>query len=287
MLGLLPADVLLSAVVPRLGDFRDVASVRDACAATRRALDSKAGRDVVRALAKERWGAPRMDLRRACAVESHVRTAIRERRFDDAQRVIGFHDSGCQTHDFAKSAVAILREGVALGDTHGRAAAGWVCKRSDDARLARLFQTLLPKLKDLDVLAALRQTLFAFPFLPMDAGKGANAVIRAFAEEYCGDDRGSVDAVHVLTYALIMLNTDFHNPAIHPKITYEQWRRGVNNSVASGYTSDHTLRSFYEDLLRRPLGSRLGRTPAATARTHHNAWSLPALWTFLAQQIVL
>uniref|UniRef100_A0A7S3AEG1 SEC7 domain-containing protein n=2 Tax=Haptolina ericina TaxID=156174 RepID=A0A7S3AEG1_9EUKA len=117
----------------------------------------------------------------------------------------------------------------------------------------------------------LRALLLHLPFLPIDAGEGADRVISAFARGYVtqnparcrvllqpteedpfgGDERGGTgvggaeevsgegdssgpcggaqferdaqDTVHLLVYSIIMLNTDLHNPAIHPKMSAREY----------------------------------------------------------------
>lgn len=63
-------------------------------------------------------------------------------------------------------------------------------------------------------------------------------IVTKFAEKYCtgwsSDDVANQDAVYVLTYAIIMLNTDQHNPNLKSgnRMTYEQFARnlrGVND----------------------------------------------------------
>jgi len=140
----------------------------------------------------------------------------------------------------------------------------------------------------LAVECAFRYLLLKFPFLPIDAGVGADRVINAFTQvllknsvetfgktqEYValhnrsGDVETSNlgtslqpsygkptnapclipeipldeqrDAVYILVYSLIMLNTDLHNPAINPKIKAEQFVRSCKQTV---------LRSIPESML--------------------------------------
>jgi hypothetical protein len=128
----------------------------------------------------------------------------------------------------------------------------------------------------LAVECAFRYLLLKFPFLPIDAGVGADRVINAFTQVLLKNstatfenmhveehhDRKSFDpdivsaadnggcrpknlpclipeipleeqrdAVYILVYSLIMLNTDLHNPAINPKIKAEQFVRSCKQTV--------------------------------------------------------
>jgi len=146
----------------------------------------------------------------------------------------------------------------------------------------------------LAVECAFRYLLLKFPFLPIDAGVGADRVINAFTQvllknsaENFGRTQGCEalllnrtdndetsssgaslqpmttksafakptntpclipeippdeqrDAVYILVYSLIMLNTDLHNPAINPKIKADQFVRSCKQTV---------LRSIPESML--------------------------------------
>jgi hypothetical protein len=94
---------------------------------------------------------------------------------------------------------------------------------------------------------ALRNLLLKFPFLPIDAGSGADRVIGLFAWNWLRDNPrahlalGLTDefeptqrrhTVYSLTYATIMLNTDLHNPAVQPKITADEFVTNCRHVVA-------------------------------------------------------
>lgn len=126
-------------------------------------------------------------------------------------------------------------------------------------------------------LIALRALLLRFPFLPIDAGSGADRVIGCFARSWvtqnahCLADLGiglgvagqpqqspsgtaaaigpsavlsepelktARDAVYTLIYSVIMLNTDLHNPAIGSKI---QPRECVHAHGLSDGLSSHLV----------------------------------------------
>ena len=59
--------------------------------------------------------------------------------------------------------------------------------------------------------------------LPGEAQK-IDRLMEAFAAKYCTDNPQSIfpntDAAYILSFSVIMLNTDAHNPAILPKVTF-------------------------------------------------------------------
>ena len=83
---------------------------------------------------------------------------------------------------------------------------------------------------------ALRRFLTAFR-LPGEA-QIIDRVMEAFAKHYYDQNSGTVfaneDAVYVLAFSAIMLNTDAHNPQVKDKMTKAQWLRqnqGVNDGA--------------------------------------------------------
>ena len=86
--------------------------------------------------------------------------------------------------------------------------------------------------------AALRALLLEFPFLPIDAGDGADRVISELSYKWVrecrealpaiglpedSDEKVARDTVYTWVYSIIMLNTDLHNPAVQPKITAAEY----------------------------------------------------------------
>jgi len=115
---------------------------------------------------------------------------------------------------------------------------------------------------------ALRQLLVRFPFLPIDAGDGADRVIAAFAERYislngrqpsvfvspsaCTDDEAR-SSIHVLLYSIIMLNTDLHNPAISPKISEAEYQRSCRCCPELRLVRSEALSQIYAHISAHPL----------------------------------
>lgn len=62
--------------------------------------------------------------------------------------------------------------------------------------------------------------------------------MQKFAERFFSENGtkykfANADAVYVLSFAIVMLATDLHSPAVKDKMTKQQWRsmqRGVNDS---------------------------------------------------------
>ena len=119
-------------------------------------------------------------------------------------------------------------------------------------------------------LAVLRRTLLQFPFLPIDAGGGADRTIGALAREYvkalphCVEWLGqsvdqqhyhkdAVEAVHLVIYSLIMLNTDLHNPAVQPKMALDEFQDSLYRvPLLQTLNSAHIAR-MYESVRDEPL----------------------------------
>ena len=181
---------------------------------------------------------------------------------------------------------------------------------------------------------ALRDLLLRFPFLPIDAGQGADRVIGTFSrayvlqspqalaalglfhgsgevesgiqssssdEEESGEEtdtetrmsqawwpahatpprmsqawwdahatpshRAARDAVYTLTYSIIMLNTDLNNPAIHPKITCDEYTASCHRCVPLRSMDDETLRVIYSRVAAQPLQIYYGQ-PGVTTAVH-------------------
>lgn len=132
----------------------------------------------------------------------------------------------------------------------------------------------------LDPEDALRKLLLEFPFLPIDAGEGADRAIKAVARMYLDshpeqfqqlrnkasqhivrsygnatrsahDDPAS--AIYILLYAVIMLNTDLHNPKIKPKMTCDEFVRCTQNTVLRDTFSAAELQRIYHSIKRQAL----------------------------------
>ncbi|KAK9450275.1 uncharacterized protein V1518DRAFT_440749 [Limtongia smithiae] len=87
--------------------------------------------------------------------------------------------------------------------------------------------------KDKRMDTALRELLSSFR-LPGEAQQIAR-ILEKFSERYCEfepKEVASKDAAFVLSYSIIMLNTDQHNPQVRKRMTFDEYRnnlRGVND----------------------------------------------------------
>jgi hypothetical protein len=89
-----------------------------------------------------------------------------------------------------------------------------------EARLTWLVAGVFSLGAELSLDEALRVFLAEFR-LPGEAQK-IDRLMEAFAAKYCADNPQSVfpntDAAYILSFSVIMLNTDAHNPAIQQKV---------------------------------------------------------------------
>ena len=106
----------------------------------------------------------------------------------------------------------------------------------------------------MDILQALRHFLTSFR-IPGEAQK-ADRIIEKFSDKYFKDNPGAfevADTAYVLSFAIIMLQTDMHNPAVKHKMTVEGFKsitKGINNGKD---LPDDYLRSIYESIKNNPL----------------------------------
>jgi hypothetical protein len=120
-----------------------------------------------------------------------------------------------------------------------------------------------------DPLAVLRRVLLQFPFLPIDAGGGADRTIGSLARCYVeavpavsewlghavAPDRAStVEAVHLVLYSLIMLNTDLHNPAnVANRMTVAEYRESLYRVPLLRNLAPHHIARMHEAIKSEPL----------------------------------
>ncbi|GAM24103.1 hypothetical protein SAMD00019534_072780 [Acytostelium subglobosum LB1] len=115
--------------------------------------------------------------------------------------------------------------------------------------------------QDLDFDMALRQLLYCFR-LPGEAQKIDRIMLR-FANQFYKDNIKSgifedPDAVYILAFAIIMLNTDLHSPSIKSTLTKQRFIRsltGINNG------KDLQL-EYLEDLYDRILSDEIKLDPS-------------------------
>ncbi|CAI0448209.1 unnamed protein product [Linum tenue] len=102
--------------------------------------------------------------------------------------------------------------------------------------------------------AAIREYLKSFR-LPGEAQK-IDRFMEKFAERYCADNPGlfkNPDTAYVLAYAVIMLNTDAHNPMVWPKMSKSDFVRNniMDNSEDSAPTD--LLEEIYDSIVKEEI----------------------------------
>ncbi|XP_050218779.1 brefeldin A-inhibited guanine nucleotide-exchange protein 5 [Mercurialis annua] len=101
---------------------------------------------------------------------------------------------------------------------------------------------------------AIREFLKGFR-LPGEAQK-IDRIMEKFAERYCADNPGlfkNADTAYVLAYAVIMLNTDAHNPMVWPKMSKSDFVRmnAMNDSEDCAPTD--LLEEIYDSIVNEEI----------------------------------
>ncbi|XAR51125.1 hypothetical protein NMG60_11005668 [Bertholletia excelsa] len=102
--------------------------------------------------------------------------------------------------------------------------------------------------------SAIREFLKGFR-LPGEAQK-IDRIMEKFAERYCADNPGlfkNADIAYVLAYAVIMLNTDVHNPLVWPKMSKADFIRmnAMNDAEESAPTE--LLEEIYDSIVAEEI----------------------------------
>ncbi|KDP33992.1 hypothetical protein JCGZ_07563 [Jatropha curcas] len=101
---------------------------------------------------------------------------------------------------------------------------------------------------------AIREFLKGFR-LPGEAQK-IDRIMEKFAERYCADNPGlfkNADTAYVLAYAVIMLNTDAHNPLVWPKMSKSDFiRMNVMNDAEDCAPTD-LLEEIYDSIVKEEI----------------------------------
>lgn len=104
------------------------------------------------------------------------------------------------------------------------------------------------------VLAALRTFLSHFR-LPGEAQK-IDRLMEPFAAQYVAHNPGvfaSEDTAYILAFALIMLQTDLHNPAIKNKMTKTQFASRLRGIDDGSDVDPSLLEALYDDIAAHPI----------------------------------
>ncbi|EXC13619.1 Brefeldin A-inhibited guanine nucleotide-exchange protein 1 [Morus notabilis] len=102
--------------------------------------------------------------------------------------------------------------------------------------------------------AAIREFLKGFR-LPGEAQK-IDRIMEKFAERYCADNPGlfkNADTAYVLAYAVIMLNTDAHNPMVWPKMSKSDFVRMNAMNDAEDCAPIELLEEIYDSIVKEEI----------------------------------
>lgn len=101
---------------------------------------------------------------------------------------------------------------------------------------------------------AIREFLRGFR-LPGEAQK-IDRIMEKFAERYCADNSGlfkNADTAYVLAYAVIMLNTDAHNPMVWPKMTKAEFVRMNATNDPEECAPTELLEEIYDSIVQEEI----------------------------------
>ncbi|KAG2691211.1 hypothetical protein I3843_08G000100 [Carya illinoinensis] len=101
---------------------------------------------------------------------------------------------------------------------------------------------------------AIREFLKGFR-LPGEAQK-IDRIMEKFAERYCADNPGlfkNADTAYVLAYAVIMLNTDAHNPMVWPKMSKMDFIRMNAMNDAEECAPTELLEEIYNSIVKQEI----------------------------------
>ncbi|XP_047972872.1 brefeldin A-inhibited guanine nucleotide-exchange protein 5 [Salvia hispanica] len=101
---------------------------------------------------------------------------------------------------------------------------------------------------------AIREFLKGFR-LPGEAQK-IDRIMEKFAERYCADNPDlfkNADTAYVLAYAVIMLNTDAHNPMVWPKMSKTDFVRMNTMNNAEESASPELLEELYDSIVKEEI----------------------------------
>lgn len=101
---------------------------------------------------------------------------------------------------------------------------------------------------------AIREFLRGFR-LPGEAQK-IDRIMEKFAERYCADNPGlfkNADTAYVLAYAVIMLNTDAHNPMVWPKMSKDDFTRMNAMNDAEECAPKELLEDIYDSIVKEEI----------------------------------
>ncbi|AEE77786.1 HOPM interactor 7 [Arabidopsis thaliana] len=110
------------------------------------------------------------------------------------------------------------------------------------------------KFSEMKFHSAIREFLKGFR-LPGEAQK-IDRIMEKFAERYCADNPGlfkNADTAYVLAYAVIMLNTDAHNPMVWPKMSKSDFTRMNATNDPEDCAPTELLEEIYDSIVQEEI----------------------------------
>ncbi|GLB35139.1 putative guanine nucleotide exchange [Lyophyllum shimeji] len=108
--------------------------------------------------------------------------------------------------------------------------------------------------KNKPVAEAMRELLESFR-LPGEAQQ-ISRITETFASIYFAsgpEEIKSEDAVYVLAYSIILLNTDLHNPQIRKRMTFEDYQKNLRGVNDGGSFTPEFLQNIYDSIRKREI----------------------------------
>jgi len=105
------------------------------------------------------------------------------------------------------------------------------------------------------IVKAIRIALSGSLHLPAE-GELIDHIVEAFATIYTSQNPGafkSVSSAHILCYAIILLNSDIHNPNVYKHMTQEEFIQNIRPSISNTELTDMQLGEIYRDIRQTPI----------------------------------
>lgn len=212
-------------------------------------------------------------IRGAAKFNEHPRSGI---AYLASQGIITNPDDAHAVATFLRGTTRISKS--VLGD--------FLSKKAND-QLLRAFMALFD-FNNKRVDEALRELLNSFR-LPGEAPL-IERIVEEFSEKYCAaatpEGIAGKDAVHVLAYAIIILNTDQHNPSVkdEKRMTYTDFARNLRGVNGGGNFEPEYLQQIYDSIRTNEI---ILPEEHNTARAFHYAWEELLLKTRNAGDLIL
>lgn len=118
-----------------------------------------------------------------------------------------------------------------------------------DPRQEKILQAYISKLNlaDLSLDAGLRLLLAGFR-LPGEAQK-IDRIMEAFAKHWAShQNECKPDVAHTVAFALVMLNTDLHNPAVQKKMSFIEFQRNLRGLDDGNDLPEEWIAEWYDNI---------------------------------------